>query len=101
MHLSTILALCAFAASIVLLTQKVWQIVAIIAIVAAGLEVALTFRLISFKLHGLPLSLLLGGTLIVCGVLLLTKAGRRMAVSAATVVAFTGVIQVLTALRIG
>ncbi len=101
MHLSTILTLCALAGSFVLLTQKVWQVVAIIALVAAGLEAVLAFKVISFSARGLPLPLILGGALAVTGVLLLMKSSKRPAVVAATVVAFVGAIQVLTALRIG
>lgn len=101
MSLATILSISALVGAVILVMQNAWRLVAFLAIAVAGVEVLMAFKVLSLNLRGLPIPLILGASLAVLGVLLVTKVTRRVAVAAATVVAFVGVIQVLTALKIG
>lgn len=90
--LSTVLAVAALAASVVLLVQSQSRAWAIAAAVASGIMVAAAFGLLTFSIAGVSLSVVLGGVLVVAGAFLYGKESRKLRVACSTVVAVVGAI---------
>lgn len=98
-NMVNLMVLAALAASLLLLFRSAERVPAVIAVVAAGIEALIALRLVTF--HGPPyLGTLLAGALAVAGAWAWSRAGSKPAVTAATVVAFIGLIQLLMALRL-
>jgi hypothetical protein len=99
MNLGIVLGLAALAASIYLLlgpSAKHW---AIGAAIASGVQVAMAFGWISLRIADLPLHLLISIAIAVCGGVLFFRVNAKGPVAAATVVAFVGLIRLLSALQ--
>jgi hypothetical protein len=99
MTLHVALAVAALAASIVLLFAAVGRPLAVVALVASGLEVAMALGALRLHVAGVPLGLVLGLALALPGLLAWLRASSKAAVSAATVVAVVGVLQVVVAVQ--
>lgn len=96
--MGNLLILSALLASFVLVFRAGERIPAIIALVVSGLEALIAFGLISIR-GPAYLGLLLATGLAVAGVWALGRTGTKPTVSAATVVALVGVVQLLLALE--
>ncbi len=99
MSLHVALAVAALIASVALFLSAQTRALAVVALVASALEVAVSFRVLRLAVAGVPLELVLGLALAVPGVLAWLRASAKTAVSAAAVVAFAGVLQVLSAVN--
>jgi hypothetical protein len=99
MTLHVALAVAALAASLVLLFSTVGRPLAVIGLVASGLEVAMALGALRLHVAGVPLGLMLGLALAVPGLLAWLRAASKPAVSAATVLALVGVLQVVLAVH--
>lgn len=98
MHLSNALVLAALAAAVVAVVFSGNRLVPILALVASGLEAVLRFGLVTLSVRGIAVGLVLAVALAVTGVVLWTRAARKIVITAATVLAFVGIVQTLTAL---
>jgi len=98
MPLHTALALSAVAAAAYLLFAAGPRALAAVALLAAGLEVALAQGWVRLALHGPSLSLLLGGAIAAPALVLWWRAGGKGPLTAASVLAFIGLLQVGLAL---
>src|SRR4051794_40323558 len=98
MNLPNVLILAALASSLLLVFQLKQRLFPIVAAVASGVEAVLAFHLLKFGVKGINLGLVLGGVLAVAGVLIWAKATAKTHVTAATIIALVGAIQVITAL---
>ncbi|HEY6002064.1 MAG TPA: hypothetical protein VIV57_04255 [Anaeromyxobacter sp.] len=98
MTLHVTLAIAALLAAAALFFSASSRALATIALVAAGLEVAMAFGKIHFAVAGVPLGLVLGLALAVPGALAWLRASAKSAISAAAIVALAGVLQVLSAI---
>ncbi len=98
MALHVALAVAALAASAALFISSQSRALAVIALVASGLEVAMAFRLLHLSVAGLPLGLVLGLALAIPGLLAWFRASAKGAVSASALIAFVGALQVIAAL---
>jgi hypothetical protein len=98
MTLHVSLAIAALAAAIALFLSASSRALAAIALVAAGLEVAMAFGKIHFSVAGVPLGLVLGLALAIPGVLAWLRASAKMAISASVIVALVGLLQVISAI---
>ncbi len=94
MSLHTALAVSALAGSLYLVFGTSARVVAVIALVASAVEVAMAFGWLHLALAGIPLGLVLALTLAIPGVIAWLRAGGKQTVTAASVVAFVGVLQV-------
>lgn len=92
-------AIAAAAAAFVLL-QSGARAVAVIALIAAGVEIAMALDIISLKVSGISLPLILGAILAATGIYLYMKVGAKLHVTCATILTAIGALQVLTALGI-
>lgn len=98
MTLHVTLAIAALLAAISLVLSSSSRALGAIALVAAGLEVAMAFGKIHFSIAGVPLGLVLGLALAVPGALAWLRASAKVAISAATIVTLVGVLQVIAAI---
>ncbi len=98
MTLHVTLAIAALLAAISLFLSAQSRALATIALVAAGLEVAMAFGWLRLAVAGVPLGLVLGLALAVPGALAWLRASAKAAISAAAIVSLAGVLQVLSAL---
>lgn len=98
MPLPTILILVALAASLLLVLRGGSRLWPTIALAASGVEAALAFGVLSLALKGIPLALILAAALAASGVLSWLGATAKDNVTAATVIAVIGGIQVFSAL---
>jgi hypothetical protein len=98
MTLHVALLVVALAAAILLVLSASSRALAAIALLAAGLEVAMAFGKIHFSVAGVPLGLVLGLALAIPGALVWLRASAKTAVSAATIVTLAGVLQVISAI---
>jgi len=98
MNLSDVLILAALAASLLLVFQIKQRVVPLVAAAASGVEALFAFHILKFSVKGLNLGLVLGGVLVVTGALLWMRTSVKTHVTAATVIALVGAIQVLTAI---
>ena len=98
MHLSTVLIVAALVASGVALLFASQRLVAVVALVVSGVEVAMHLGVLRMYSGRFSLGTVLGVALVVCGAILWVSAGRKVAVSAATVIALVGLAQVLALL---
>jgi hypothetical protein len=99
MTLHVALAVAALAASAVLLFSAVGRPLAVVALVASGLEVAMALGALRLHVAGIPLALVLGLGLALPGLLGWLRASSKGAVSAAAVVALVGILQVAVAVQ--
>jgi hypothetical protein len=98
MTLHVTLAIAALAAALSLFLSASSRALAAVALIAAGLEVAMAFGKIHFSVAGVPLGLVLGLALAVPGALAWLRASAKVAISAAAIVALAGVLQVISAI---
>jgi hypothetical protein len=98
MTLHTALALSAALAAAWLLFTSGARALPLVALAAAGVEVALAQGWIRLALHGPTLSLLLGGGIALPALVLWWRAGGKGPLTAASVLAFIGLLQVTLAL---
>jgi hypothetical protein len=95
MTVHTALACAALAAAILLFLARVSRPLAVIALAASAVEVLMVFGLLRLHLSTeVPLQLVLGGLIAVPALLIWLRVTAKTAVSAATVLAFVGVLQV-------
>src|SRR5688572_15145175 len=100
LNLGTTLVLVALVAACVLVFDQRDRLWASIAVVAAGVEALLAFKVISVNARGIPLGLLLAAALGVAGILCWMRAGSKTATSAATLIVMVGALQMLLAAKV-
>ncbi len=99
MHLTTALAIASLVSALVLMNNpaRVW---AIAALVASLIRVGMAIGLVSLKLKGVSLFLLLGCALAIGGCVLFGKTSAKTHVAAATVLCITGFAEIFRALQL-
>ncbi len=96
MHIGVVLGLAALAASIYLLLRSALRPWALGALAGSAVSVMLALGWISLRIAHVPLQLVLSLTLVLCGGFLVARASGKGDVSAATVVAFVGLVRLLS-----
>ena len=99
MILHVALAVAALAASVVLFFSTVGRALAVVGLLASGLEVAMALGALRLHAAGVPLGLVLGLALALPGLVAWLRASSKAAVSAAAILALVGVLQVVVAVR--
>jgi hypothetical protein len=99
-HLSIVLAVAALGSSILLLVRIQERVLPGVAVAVSAVEVLRNLHVLQLGMSKIPLSLLLGAGLAVCGVMLILRQVGKYEVAAATVVTMVGAIQVLFGLRL-
>lgn len=97
---SALLVWMAFVASLVLLAQHRPIVFPIVAFIASGFEVLMSFRIVSISVAHVPLALVFGVALLVAGVVVCWKSAAKSSVVASTAVALVGALQTIAALHL-
>ncbi len=92
-HTSTALVVVALVSSIVLLLGKSERTIALIAVVAAGVEALLVFGLMSLSLAKFRIDVILPAVLVVAGAIAWARSATKTAITAATLIAIVGALQ--------
>ena len=88
----------AVVSSVLLLIAGRQRILEIIALIASGVWLALTLAMFKWPISSVKPGLALGGTLLVCGVIVYLKTSNKREVTASTVIAILGGILLFAAL---
>ncbi len=99
MTLHVALAVAALVASAILVFSSVARPIAAIALVASGVEVAMSLGALRLHVAGVPLGLVLGLALAIPGLLAWLRAASKPAVSAASVLTLAGILQVVVSVQ--
>lgn len=95
MMMHAALAWSALAASLLLFFTAAGRLLPAVALAASGLEVLMSLGILHVSVARLPLGLVLGLALALPGVLAWFRATAKPAISAAAIVGFVGVLQVV------
>ena len=99
-NLATVEIALVFASSIYLMLQYSEKVFPVLAVVASGIELLLVMGLMSLSVAKFRIDVILPAILVVAGVMCWMKVSTKGTITAATVVALVGAIQLLAALRI-
>lgn len=95
----TVLILTTLLAAIVLLVQKSDRMFPTVAVIAAGIQALMMFGILTLTLTKFRVDVILPALLVVAGAVCWSKTSTKGGITAATVVAFSGAIQLLLVLR--
>jgi hypothetical protein len=98
-HLGTALVVVALVSSIVMFLQTD-RTVALVALVASGVEALLVFGLMSLSLAKFRIDIILPAMLAVAGVIAWVRTSTKHAITASALVTLVGTLQLLEALRV-
>jgi hypothetical protein len=96
----TLLVCAALVASIVLLLRHRPVGLPIVATVVAAFEALVAFRLVTLSIARVPLPLFLGVALAIAGLAVWLRAGMKSTITAASLIMFVGLIQIVAALHL-
>jgi uncharacterized membrane protein YjjP (DUF1212 family) len=96
----TALAVCALIGAVILVLQGGARLIALIALVACALEVLARFELLHLSSPRVRIDVILAAVLVVTGAIAWARSASKPAITASTVIALVGVIQLLHALHI-
>lgn len=102
MHVTfaTALVVTALVAAVILVLARGDRLFPALAVVAAGLEALIAFRIIELSSRAFRVDVILPALLVVAGVVAWARVTAKGQVSAATVVTVVGLIQLLLAVRL-
>jgi hypothetical protein len=95
LHIHAVLAYSGLAAAMVLLAASQSRGLAIVSVLAAGLEVLIQLGLLRLHVVGIPLGLVLGIALAIPALIAWFKATGKAALTSSAVAAFVGMVQVV------
>lgn len=96
----TALVVGALIAAVMLVLQGGERLVPVIALVACAIEALIVFRLIHLSSAKLRIDVILPAVLAVTGVICWSRSAAKSAITASTVIAVVGLVQLLLALRV-
>ena len=99
-NMATVEIAIVFACSIYLMLEYSEKLFPVLAVIASGIELLLVMGLMSLSLAKFRIDVILPAILVVAGVLCWMKVSTKGTITAATVVAIVGLIQLLGALHI-
>ncbi len=97
MSLHLFLAVAGLAGAIFLVAGQAARLLGAVALIASAIEVAMAFGVVRFSVAGVPLGLVLGLCLAVPGLLAWLRSPSKAGITASTVVALVGILQVIGA----
>lgn len=97
MQLGTAMAIIALVGSAMTLESH-RRAIAMLAVVASGIEVAVAFGVLTLSIAGVELPLVLGAILACVGVVVLSGANRKWPIAGATTITLIGCMQVAVAI---
>jgi hypothetical protein len=100
MHVHTALVVVALASSIMLMLETSSRTVALVAVIASGVEALLVFGLMSLSLAKFRIDVILPALLAVSGAIAWARTSSKHAITAGTLVTAVGALQLLGALHV-
>ena len=97
---ATALILTALAASILLLFGRGDRLYAGLATIVAGIETLMVLDVLRLSISGVRIDVILAGLLAVAGALCWSRASSKWPITASTLIAIVGLIQLLAGLRV-
>jgi len=97
---STALVVCALIASVMLALSGGNRFVPAIALVACALEALIVFRVIQLSSPKLRIDVILPAVLVLTGGICWSRSATKSAITASTVIAIVGLIQLLRAIQV-
>lgn len=97
---STALVVCALIASVMLALSGGARLIPAIALVACALEALIVFRVIQLSSPKLRIGVILAAVLVVTGGICWSRSATKSAITASTVIAIVGLIQLLRAIQV-
>jgi hypothetical protein len=99
-NLDTVLIIATLVSAIYLLLQKTDRMFPTVAVIAAGVQLLLSWGIMSLSLARFRIDVILPAVLVVSGAVCWGKCSTKGTITAATLVTVIGAIQLLAALRI-
>lgn len=96
----TALAVCALIGAVILVLQGGERLIPLIALVACALEVLAAFHVLQLSSPRVQIGTILAAVLVVTGAIAWARSASKPAITASTVIALVGVIQLLHALHV-
>jgi hypothetical protein len=100
MHVHTALVVVALVSSITLMLEQSGRTVALVAVIASGVEALLAFGLMSLSVAKFRIDVVLPALLAISGAIAWARSSAKHAVTAATLVTAVGALQLLGALHV-
>ena len=97
---ATALVVCALISAVTLTLHGGGRLVAVIALVACAIEALIAFRAIQLSSAKFRIDVILPAVLVVTGGICWSRSTTKSAITASTVIAIVGLIQLLLALRV-
>jgi len=97
---NTALVVCALIASVMLFLSGGGRLIPAIALVACALEALIVFRVIQLSSPKLRIDVILPAVLVVTGGICWSRSATKSAITASTVIALVGLIQLLRAIQV-
>jgi hypothetical protein len=97
---NTALVVCALIASVMLALSGGLRLIPVIALVACALEALIVFRVIQLSSPKLRIDVILPAVLVVTGGICWSRSATKSAITASTVIAIVGLIQLLRAIQV-
>jgi len=91
----TVLAVCALIAAVILVLQGGERLIPLIALVACALEALIAFGALRLSSPKVRIDMILPAVLVITGAIAWARSAGKPAITAATVIALVGVIQLL------
>jgi len=99
-HTGSALIVVALASSIMLLLGKSERTIALVAVVASGVEALLAFGLMSLSLAKFRIDVILPALLVIAGAIAWARSSGKPAITAATLITLVGALQLAGALHL-
>jgi hypothetical protein len=96
----TALAVCALIAAVILVLQGGERLIPLIALVACALEALAAFHVLQLSSPRVRIDMILPAVLAITGAIAWARSPGKPAITASTVIALVGVVQLLHALRV-
>lgn len=100
MHVHTALVVVALASSIMLMLETSSRTVALVAVIASGVEALLVFGLMSLSVAKFRIDVILPALLAISGAIAWARTSSKHAITAGTLVTAVGALQLLSALHV-
>lgn len=97
-HLVNVLIVCALVGSVLVVMQAGDRMFPMIALVVAGLQALIAFDILELSLRKYRIDVILPALLVLSSAICWSRAAAKTATTAATVVLFVGLVQLLSAI---
>ena len=99
-NFATALVVAAFISAVIMVLNTGDKLFPLVALVATGIEMLITFRLISLSIASFKIETILAATMLVSGAICWSRASTKSSITAGTIIPLVGAVQLLWALNV-